>query len=471
MQKLLLFITTTLLLVTNSYYSTYGILVLLAFTIFETIKNKTKPNKLTLLANTLLILSYLFSGIKALSLEPTLLLLLLVNNLSSIKIDKYLLAKLSKYLTILFFILGVYQLLSTQFAYGPFINIFNTKEIYPNAFAALNLLLLPLNKGKIQSLNIFNILISKSRIGIIVTGLFYIYKIIVNKRNSKKFIILGLMLILLPTALINKTSQSTEFSSLDQRIEHWQNSPKLLNNIKVIALGYGANSFSYIYPTVQQIPENQAPHSHNLIINLAVENGLLFTALLILMLIKRFKKLDGQYKAALLLFLIHNLVDLNIQFPLTIFILLLIFNTESKSENAGSFISLSMNIFAIVILLMSMSGNFYYGHKDELLRNNNQSSLTKYIQENPLDSKQLLKLDEKKYIKEVFEADPYSVDHLVTLLKYYPETQLDPEWLEHYKEWYVSHSKYNLNYIHEKGTVEKLKNTFKLIDPEFANSL
>ena len=177
MQKLLLFITTALLLVTNSYYSTYGILVLLAFTLFSSFKNKTKLNKLILVANLLLILSYLFSGIKALSLEPTLLFLLFINNLSSVKIDKYLLSKLSKYLTILFFIISVYQLLSTQFAYGPFFNIFNTKEIYPNAFAALNLLLLPLNKGKIQSLNIFNILLSKSRIGIIITGLFYIYKI------------------------------------------------------------------------------------------------------------------------------------------------------------------------------------------------------------------------------------------------------------------------------------------------------
>ena len=259
--------------------------------------------------------------------------------------------------------------------------------------------------------------------------------------------------------------------SLDQRIEHWKNSPKLLNNIKALTLGYGPNSFSYIYPTVQQIPENQAPHSHNLIINLAVENGVLFTALLLLIIIKGFRTLDEQYKAAVLLFLIHNLVDLNIQFPLTVFILLLIFNTVNKTDTAKNWSTFNTNVFAIIILLLSMSGNFYYGHKDKLLTNNNRASLTKYIQENPLDSKQLLKLDEKTYIKEVFKADPYNVDHLVKLLEHYPATQLDPQWLENYKKWYISHSKYNLNYIHEKGTVEKLKKTFELKDPEFANSL
>jgi len=471
MQNLLLITTSLLLLFTNSYYSSYGVLIFAGFCFLSSIINKSTLNITQISLSVLLVLSYIFSGIKGLSLEPTILLILLVSNISSFNTDKKTIHKLAKWLTIIFSILAIGQVFISQFAYGSFINIFNTKEIYPNAFAAINLLFLPLNTKKYQSLNILNILLSKSRIGLLVSGIYLFYKYIIEKKRSKAILISSIILLIIPFSLITKTNQSVEFNSIDQRIEHWKNSPKLLNNIKSILVGYGANSFSYIYPRVQNVPENQAPHSHNLLINFAIEYGVLFTFIFILYVIKHTISLDKEYKIALSLFFIHNLVDLNIQFPLTIFIILVIINSQRKLAQNKNIMLIATNSTLLLVLILSLTNNFIYSHKDNLLLQNSSDLVKIYLDQNPLDSKQLLKIDESKYIKDVFKDNPYDIDNLVLLYKHYPNVELNEEWLSNYKKWYILHSKYNLNYIHEKKTIDKLKEVYKNRDPEFVENL
>ena len=469
MQNILIFITALLLLFFNSYYSTYGIILLLLFSFANSFISNKSQSKLSILTTLVLILSYIFSGIKSQSLEPTLLMIVMVNNLNSLRINKNTLKTLIKILTSTMFVLSLIQIFNDQFAFGPFINIFNKKEIYPNAFAALNLLLIPLNSRNFQVMNILNILLSKSRIAIIISMGYFLWKHIRKTKNIKRAIAICVCLAVIPFTLITKSNQSLDFNSIDQRLEHWQNTPRLLNKTKEIFLGYGANSFAYIYPQVQKVPENQSPHSHNLILNIAVEYGIIFLFLLSLLLYKKFKYLEPEYKSALLLFLVHNLLDLNIQFPLTILILLLIINAQNHSKQQFNIQNSILSLTGLLILIISLTNNFIIGHKDEYLQSKNM--LQTYIRQNPLDKKQLLKIDEKKYIKQVFRSNPYSVDNLEILLKHYPDIKLNKVWLDNYKKWYVSHSKFNLNYIHEKGTVKKLQDIFKSTDPTFVQNL
>ena len=182
--------------------------------------------------------------------------------------------------------LSLYQFVGDGIAYGPFFNIFNLKQIYPNALAALSLLLLAYtNKRSLTLLNILNIVSSKSRIGIVIMLLVMLYKNLHQIKKSYKLIAITCTIVALVfTFNYQKSPQSTSFTSIDQRVEHMTLTPKLFDT-KTLLFGQGAGSFSYLFPSVQRIPLNNAPHSHNIILNLLLEYGV-WTVLFFILFIK-----------------------------------------------------------------------------------------------------------------------------------------------------------------------------------------
>jgi len=480
MFNLFLILLSSLVFIFNSYYSTYGVLLLGMVCTLQSFKKQGQFNILQLLASITLVFAYILSGVKSLSLEPTILLMLLVVNISQLKLKPQVVQQISASITILSLIFAVFQFVSQDIAYGSFINIYDTKQIFPNAFASLNLILLAINSKQLRVANLLNIFLSKSRFAIAISMMYLLYESITKRGFKLRYLTVVSLIAVLSVFSISKTNQSTEFNSIDQRMEHWINTPKLLKLDHTLLFGYGPHSFEYIYQTVQRIPENQAPHSHNIVLNLLVENGMLFVIIFGLLLIKQSRGLNSKYKTALVLFLIHNLVDLNIQFPLTVLVLLLLFGASQTDHKytlhrSIKHLPIALNLLSVSILVLSLNNNFVVSHKDQLLRDFNTSKNAKlietYIKQNPLDKNQLLKLDEKKYIKDAFLQKPFDVNNLELLLKHYPKISLYKKWIDNYKNWYLSHSKQNLNYINEKGTVTKLRNIFKDLDPEFSDSL
>jgi hypothetical protein len=427
MQKVILIIFLSLTAIFNDINSTYGTLLLGIFVTLTALINHSKISIKQLIAVLILVLSYIFSGIKTQSLEPTLLLIFFILGENHLQITSSFKEKLYKYLNYVFLLISVYQFVKNGIAYGNFINIYNIKQIYPNALALLGLTLMGLNKrGRDKSISYLIILLSQSRISIIIGAIYGFYEIFKSKIKSKKLIATFFLILSIFTVnTISKTNQSSDFNSIDQRIEHWKNTPKLIN-LKTALIGNGGNSFSYLYPQVQQIPENQSPHSHNIILNLIIEHGLIFTLIFISICIDLYKNQNKNTKTAMLLFLIHNLFDLNYQFPFTILLLLSALNQNPEKKLKHK----SISTIIVTISLLIITNNFYYSHKDQLLKEN---QIEEYIKQSPLDTKQLLKLNTEKYIKQVFLKNPFEVDVLELMIETYPETILDKSWLDNYK--------------------------------------
>jgi len=464
-----------LLFLFNDMNSTYGTiflsLLLVCTCVFD---NSFRINKYSALTCIFLLLSYFFSGIQTQSLENTILLSTLVLGVGNIKLEDRYKDFIVAFTTIFTFLLSVYQFIGDGIAYGPFFNIFNIKQIYPNALAALSLLLLAYtNKRSLTLLNIVNIVLSKSRIGIVIMLLVMLYKNLRKIKQSHRLLAVTCTIVALVfTFNYQKSPQSTRFTSIDQRVEHMTLTPKLFDTTTLL-FGQGAGSFSYLFPSVQRIPLNNAPHSHNIILNLLLEYGVWTVLFLILFIKGLWNNQSMKTRVAWLAFGVFNLFNVDYQFPLTIF-LLIVLSDKIEIENIKSnynqkLLPALICIMMIVIPLNTSQLSHYISHKDYWIR---QGDIDIYQNQSPLDIQaHKLRPNTSDYSQEVFMNDPWSIDNMVLLIESNPKVKIDPTWFNHYKQWYLRHVSTNLGYINDRGLTQDLIDVMHGYDKEFAIQL
>ena len=460
----------------NDMNSTYGTCFLALLLSLVSIQNKKfYISKLALITSILILLSYIFSGIQTQSLENSLLLAILVVGAGNVGFDNKYRDRVIQSLSVACFAIAVYQFASQSIAAGPYVNIFDLKQQYPNALAAVSLIFLAISQSKkFTAMNALTILLTKSRFGIATMLLVLLIK---NIRKVNKKVLIGMCLMVCLAfgllANIQKSTQTVDFSSVEQRIEHWILTPKLFD-YKTLLLGSGAGSFEYLFPSVQRIPLNNAPHSHNLIINILLEYGIWVLIGLITIFISLFKYQKPQTQLALVGFLLFNLVNLDYQFPLTVFILLLILDPSPppKSLPTQAFHKLIPMCFLLITIIVpqNIQGiNKVISHKDYWIT---QQNIDQYQAHSPLDIQaHKHRSNASQYSKQIFLNDPYKIENMVLLLDQYPNIRLHQKWYDDYKYWYLNHTKNNHSYINQKGQTQELIQAMATYDPKFSQQL
>ncbi|MBU1445747.1 O-antigen ligase family protein, partial [Patescibacteria group bacterium] len=265
---------------------------------------------------------------------------------------------------------------------------------YPNAYANFVIATLPvvfyfwhqkLNAWKKLIIGVLIVLVlasfflSYSRGGLMVLGLMgvvYIFGIVLQQwkaqkrlklgwRNIGKAIALPILMVVIAASLtapinylrslnhddINSFTEKVTLNadeasvSTTNRIEFWKGSLKLFFDNPI--LGTGPASFNYVFPKYQESLLGNSSHPHNLFLKILVENGffamisfVLFLAILFVRNAKLYKKFDQKEGAILsVLFLstlgsgLHNMIDYNLNFVSTIFLLFLFLGMISYFTN------------------------------------------------------------------------------------------------------------------------------------------
>jgi len=463
----------------NDMNSTYGTLLLALLLSLVSVQNKKfYITKWALITSILILLSYIFSGIQTQSLENSLLLAILAVGAGNIGFDNKYRGRVIRSLSVACFVIAVYQFASQSIAAGPFVNIFDLKQQYPNALAAVSLIFLAISQSKkFTAMNALTILLSKSRFGIATMLLVLLVKYF---RRVNKKVLIGVCLMVCVAfgflANIQKSTQTVHLSSVEQRMEHWTLTPKLFD-YKTLLLGSGAGSFEYLFPSVQRIPLNNAPHSHNLIINILLEYGIWVLIGLIGIFFSLFKHQKPQTQLALVGFLLFNLVNLDYQFPLTIFVLLLILDPRPRPKSLSTqathtFHKLIPMCFLLITIIVpqNIEGiNKIISHKDYWIKRQN---IDQYQAHSPLDIQaHKHRSNAGHYSKQIFLNDPYQIENMVLLLDQHPKIKLHQQWYTDYKYWYLSHAKHNHSYINQKGQTQELIRAMAAYDPKFSQQL
>jgi len=341
---------------------------------------------------------------------------------------------------------------------------------FPNAFAHYLLLIIPLqtlylfHQSEVKHFTLKKIYIYLSSViiytsffltysrGAIVAlfalaGIFIVLQFIfaVHKKNyfsgkSIQKLIVAIFISVIALSIINSAReakfQTTTFeekltfqadegtSSLDERLAFYKGS---LNIIKDYPLfGIGTNNFIYFYPKYQDDLLAVSNHPHNAFLKFSVENGLptliagiLSIIFMIFYFIKNASNIEQKYYAGMLKYtligiVIHNSIDYNMNFVLTIGLFALFAgflitrlpeyeinkNKEKIYEKPSKLLSFSTYLtgFMIFSLLFTTSaheayGNQYFKKGRELLVNNIPKTIDQSEEE---DIKNNLKQAENK---------------------------------------------------------------------------
>lgn len=270
-------------------------------------------------------------------------------------------------------------------AFGSFLSYTDHRLIYPNALGlslVLSILaILPTDKSQKNTLGLISIgftslLFSFSRGAIlsllIPTIIYASYLIYKHQKNILKKItlsfLIGFVLFIIPFQILPKFQSSLpidnkitfagteKITSFDERLQFFTETPKLA--IQKPILGFGPNSFSYIFPSVQKIPLSNSQHPHNIFLKIITERGLtnllFFLAFLSLVTIsayKSFKQNPATLPLTLSLFglLLHNSIDYNLQFPINSLLIILISSSLIPKKTAHTS-KLHLSIFPIIFI-------------------------------------------------------------------------------------------------------------------------
>jgi len=472
MFKIIFSFIVALLMLFNDYNSTYGTAILFALVVATGFGKKFKIGVIQVLTIALLVLSYLFSGIQTQSLENTTLLILLVAGLGNFELPQEYKDKCFKIATVFLTSISVYQFARNSIAHGVFFNIYDLKQIYPNSQALLSLLLMASMEDKrFAAANFLTIFLTRSRIGIIFAAILFFLKNLKSiHKKCKPMITCVLIATIISIPFIQKSNQTTHFGSFEQRVEHWSLTPKLFD-YKTLLVGQGAGSFGYLFPTVQQIPLNNAPHSHNIILNWLLEYGLLTTALMLFLIAQTFKVSTGDSKQALLVFFAFNMVNLDIQFPLMILFLLILSSDYIPKKTLKHAKYMLLPLFLGYILVVSNNSfiNQYISHKDYWIR---QNQIQNYLNDSSLDLKALrLTSNAEKFAKQIFLSDPLDIASIAGLITAQPGVVFNQTWYNNMQSWYLKHVQYNHSFINDNGQTQTLINAMQTYDPSFAAQL
>lgn len=282
---------------------------------------------------------------------------------------------------------------------GLFIDAFNYRNFFPNAFADFILMAWPLlfvNSAQTKASTIKKIVIG----GILFAALYFtfsrgawasfLFQIIIlafftikycDKKIIKKIILGGLATIFISSTIclgltglrsenFSNLSLSTKLTfqdseagtSLRERVDFWRDSLKLIAQEPL--KGTGPMSFRYIYPSVQKYFLAISDHPHNWILKIGVENGvpaaLTFIAFLILIAVAVFKTKKLEMSQVLLGTavggaLLHNMVDYNMNFIptiLTFFILTANILKNSDNSPAPKMSTIALTIWGVIIFVV-----------------------------------------------------------------------------------------------------------------------
>lgn len=415
---------TALTLVFNTLYNPKSLLlasILGGILLLLNILKKVQVNKIL----TILVISYLACswislnlsqtanlGLNEIALETAIWVIFLV--LAHIKNINYL--KIASGLSIILLLeslfgIGQYLIRDETRAAGTFFSWYTKAEFFPNAYGLFLLLTLPLTfnlKNKLLQFSVITLgftalLISFSRgallvfiLQLIIISSFFLFR----QKNYQKIgsIILSLIIgfglftglnqikIKLnlnqsPKTQIEKLSQKYSFTgtekitSVNERAQFLSGTSQLILQNKNI-FGYGPDSFSYIYPSIQPLFLANAPHPHNWFLKIGLERGIitliLFTVLIAVLgvhatirIIKPSSETSIQNQllevtifTAIFGAITHNLIDFNLNFSsnfLILAILLSYFGQTyiSNSKFNSKYTRLSLLLIPVLIIASS----------------------------------------------------------------------------------------------------------------------
>ncbi len=247
---------------------------------------------------------------------------------------------------------------------GPFFNILDHSNVWPNAFALFLIMTWPIfllffeKKGKTYT---------SLLIGFVISGLFLTYSrgamivfagqvilllIYFLRRIHFRTVILALIALAAGMLLFWEANYFRSFShetinleerisfgnsesitSKQERIDFWLGAIELIKEKPLF--GWGPFSFRYAYNPIQKTLLGNADHPHNIFLKIGAENGLIalgaFLAFLIMIFVrvlKRFPKLSQKNKDLLYILSVcvlgafaHSLIDYNFNFFVNLLIL------------------------------------------------------------------------------------------------------------------------------------------------------
>ena len=158
-------------------------------------------------------------------------------------------------------------------------------------------------------------------------------KISVNSLNinNKKEI---LNYLLLPTDIVFKIKDSLHFStSIKDRIDYVQDAIKIFNlSVKNKIIGVGGEGFKHLYSSVQE-REYSSTEVHSSYIQILVESGVLgFICIISIIALALFKFKNNEEKIALIILLIHSIVDLDFSYMIILAIFAVLLGICNKKE-------------------------------------------------------------------------------------------------------------------------------------------
>lgn len=377
------------------------------------LKNSTRHivNDLFVVFGTLIITSFLLSGITSYGIAEIFAIFAVLNTIFLVsQLGNKKLHILFWGLLILAFIASVHGLYNFTHQPDPriignLINPLDHIQGFPNAFALFLLIMWPYAAHKmITSKSKFSIIISIIILGSTIGAFYLTYSrgalialliqlVIVALLNYKNFTqhklkwIAGVFIaVLLITATLNvRAFNQQEISDIRERIM-FENSERITSiserihffklSANLIAekplFGHGPQSFRFVYPKEQELIYANSDHPHNIFLKYAVENGvvcsillfLIFTIIIVKSIQKRTSR-NKQSEFALVSFmgaLAHNMIDYNFNFLLIYLVFgitigILLKNThDQKTNRRRKYRNPLFAVFVILSFILSIIG-------------------------------------------------------------------------------------------------------------------
>jgi O-antigen ligase len=307
--------------------------------------------------------------------------------------------------------IGQYLYRDETRAAGSFFSWYTKAEFFPNAYGLFLLLTLPLSfnlKNRllqfvIISLGFTSLLISFSRgallvfiLQLIIITSFFLFR----QKNFQKIgsIILSLLigfglftglnqiklnLNQTPKTQIEKLSQKYTFTgtekitSVNERAQFLTGTSKLILQNKNI-FGYGPDSFSYVYPSIQPLFLANAPHPHNWFLKIGLERGvitlILFTGLILILgvhAVSRIIKpnpetskenhlLEITFFTSIFGAITHNLIDFNLNFTSNFLIFAILLSYFGRTYITNSNFNSKYTRLSLILLPILILSNSYW---------------------------------------------------------------------------------------------------------------
>ena len=424
----------------NGIYNPKAVLIfslLIGILLIKKIFDKQSKNPEILIINIYLLASLLLSNYANLGHRE---ITVLIAAFSIISLKDFFLKHKEFIAKVLLFICGIqlilslYQVFNLEItrAYGFFIDSFNTKIYFPNAFALFNIISL----GFISSLNsktqkllltfsFLNIYLSQSRGGLIAYFIILLAYLILEFKNklNKKNILENLILIIIVCVSIFAINQhlnkdkininfqgTSKLTSIDGRIDSFQYGLK-----QIIANPFeinGSNSFQEFSKKHQVKWLSNAPHPHNFFIKYWSELGLGFIILFSIFAINVLTNLNLKPSSpkflesvGIISIIFHNSIDYNLNFPINIALFFILLSFNYKSINIKYFKKYKTQIITVnVILIIIVSTSFLYKYQKYRKLRDSVNSNFEYQNFN-FENSILLQLQNANYYKQTIPEE------------------------------------------------------------------